>query len=275
MKYNSREWDELSVRIADLLVAEARVDDDRPEEAARLSQDRTFLFRRAAAMLGDASTGASAGQGAWPPTTGLPAASVADDLFVLKSPHSPRVADLRRVAQTLAMRWFLAEPKHKALSVISADRREGRTAVASNLACIFAQSGVRTLLIDADLRNPAIHTKFGLADAATGGPIHRSVRGVENLSVIPAATLTELRYDRFMQSALQSLIETMRDEFEVIFVDTPAAATSNEYQIAALATTGALCVTRAGVTRARRSSRMLDLCEDAGIAIVGGVMVRS
>lgn len=272
MKYNSREWDELSVRIADLLVAEARVDDDRAEEAARLSQDRTLLFRRAAAMLGDASGGA--GQSAWSPATGTGSANVADDLFVLKSPHSPRVADLRRVAQTLAMRWFLAEPKHKALSIISADRREGRTAVASNLACIFAQSGVRTLLIDADLRNPAIHTKFGLADPASG-VIHRPVRGVENLSVIPAATLTELRYDRFMQSALQSLIEAMGDAFEVIFVDTPAAATSNEYQIAALATTGALCVTRAGATRARRSSRMLDLCEDAGIAIVGGVMLRS
>ncbi|MDF0486571.1 P-loop NTPase [Sphingomonas sp. H39-1-10] len=270
MKYNSREWDELSVRIADLLVAEARVGDTLPEEAARLSRDRTFLFRRAAAMLGDASAAAGTVQSVWPPAAGP---GFADDLFALKSPHSPRVAELRRVAQTLAMRWFLAEPKHKALSIISADRREGRTAVASNLACIFAQSGVRTLLIDADLHNPAIHTKFSIADAPPGAT-HRPVRGVENLWVTPAATLTALRHDHFMQSALQSLIATMREEFEVIFVDTPAAATSNDYQVAALATTGALCVTRAGVTRARRSSRMLDLCEDAGIVIVGGVMLR-
>ena len=257
MKYNSREWDELSVRIADLLVAEGQVETGRPEEAARLSEDRTMLFRRAAAMLGDASAGRA--QDGFPAAIGLGSPTIADDLFVLKSPQSPRVADLRRVAQTLAVRWFLAEPKHSALSIISADRREGRTAVASNLACIFAQSGVRTLLIDADLRNPAIHTKFGMAEAAPEAAMYRPVRGVENLSVIPATTLIALGLDRFMQSALQSLIVDMSSVFEVIFVDTPAASTSNDYQIAALATTGALCVTRAGVTRARRSSRVLDL----------------
>lgn len=270
MKPNSRERDNVLVRIADRLVAD-RLGAGPPEAAARLEQDRAFLFRRAAALLGEATGGAALRAS----VAGVAkTAGVADDLFVLKSPHSPRVADLRRVAQTLAMRWFRAEPRHTALSIISADRGEGRTAVASNLACIFAQSGVRTLLIDADLRNPAIHTKFGVAEAMPAGPLYRAVRGVENLSVIPAATLIELKYDQFMQATLQSLIVAMTSEFEVIFVDTPAAASSNDYQIAALATAGALCVTRERVTRARRSSRMLDLCEDAGIAVVGGVMLR-
>lgn len=271
MKHASREWDDLSVRIADLLAAERRVPGEASEDTAAMVRDREVLFRRAAALLGDGlpeseQTGTS--------VKSAPSGSgVADDLFVLKSPHSPRVADLRRVAQTLAMRWFLGKPKQPALSIISADRREGRTAVATNLACVFAQSGVRTLLIDADLHNPAVHTKFGLA-APHADTICRAVQGVENLSVIPAAALIERKSDRFMQSALQMVIETMRTEFEVIFVDTPAAATSNEYQIAGLATLGALCVTREGVTRARRSSRVLDLCEDAGITVVGGVMLR-
>jgi protein-tyrosine kinase len=269
MEQASREWDDLSGRIADLLAAERQRTGDAAEDTAALAKDRELLFSRAAALLADAPRQAPAASiKALPPGLG-----VADDLFVLKSPHSPRVADLRRVAQTLAMRWFLGKPKQPALSIISADRREGRTAVAVNLACIFAQSGVRTLLIDADLHNPAIHAKFGLAEPRAG-TICRPVQGVDNLAVIPAAALLELKSDGFMQSALQSVIETVRSEFEVIFVDTPAAATSNDYQIAGLATAGALCVTREGVTRARRSSRVLDLCEDAGIAIVGGVMLR-
>lgn len=271
MEHDRQEWDDLSIRIADLLAAEGRLADQGPGDAAALKKDRDTLFRRAAALLED-DTGerdvVPAGTATAP--TGF---GVADDLFVLKSPHSPRVADLRRVAQALAMRWFRGEPNRPALSIISADRREGRTAVAINLACIFAQSGVRTLLIDADLHNPAIHIKFGLA-ASRAGAICRAVQGVENLSVLPATALVELDSDRFMRSGLQTVVETMRSEFEVIFVDTPAAATSNDYQIAGLATGGALCVTREGVTRARRSSRMLDLCEDAGIAIVGGVMLR-
>ncbi|WP_267387368.1 P-loop NTPase [Sphingomonas sp. GC_Shp_3] len=270
MEHVSREWDDLSVRIADLLAAERQRTGDAAEDHSALVKDREMLFSRAAALLADAPRQAAPASNisALPPGMG-----VADDLFVLKSPHSPRVADLRRVAQTLAMRWFLGNPKQPALSIISADRREGRTAVAVNLACIFAQSGVRTLLIDGDLHNPAIHAKFGL-DEPRPGTICRAVQGVDHLAVITASALLELKSDRFMQSALQSVIETMRSEFEVIFVDTPAAATSNDYQIAGLATAGALCVTREGVTRARRSSRVLDLCEDAGIAIVGGVMLR-
>jgi hypothetical protein len=272
MEHNRRESDDVSMRVADLIAAEGRQADRQPGDTATATQDRETLFRRAAALLGD-----EASERDRVPTIAPPAPTgfgVADDLFVLKSPHSPRVADLRRVAQALAMRWFRGEPSRPALSIISADRREGRTAVAVNLACIFAQSGVRTLLIDADLHNPAIHAKFGLATPRPGA-ICRAVQGVENLSVLPATTLVELDSDRFMRSGLQTVVETMQSEFEVIFVDTPAAATSNEYQIAGLATGGALCVTREGVTRARRSSRMLDLCEDAGIAIVGGVMLRA
>ena len=203
MEHNSRERDTLSVRVADLLAAEGRPTEDASADAATVQKDRELLLRRTAALLGDAPAARDAASRNGPAlATSL---GVADDLFVLKSPHSPRVADLRRVAQALAMRWFLGEPKRPALSIISADRREGRTAVASNLACIFAQSGVRTLLIDADLQNPAIHTKFGLAEP---GPatICQSVEGVENLAVIPASALVELNSDRFMRSALQTVI---------------------------------------------------------------------
>lgn len=275
---NNQEWDALSVRISDLLVAEGKLTGDQSEEAATLMRHRNTLVRQAAVLLdispanqGDIAFGRDLAT--VPPANG--AASGVDDLFVLKSPRSPRVADLRRVAQTLAMRWFFGETKRVALSIISADRREGRTAVATNLACIFAQSGVPTLLIDADLHNPVVHTKFDLAEPESDTNIHRGVNGVEHLSVVSAATLLELKNDRFMQSALHSLIRSMSDEFKVIFVDTAAAATSNDYQMAALATGGAMCVTRSGVTRARRSSRMLDLCEDAGIAMVGGVMLKA
>jgi protein-tyrosine kinase len=271
MEHNSRDARDASARVADLLSTSGHLTNDDGLDASTLTMDRETRFQAAAARVVD---GAAARE---PMSTRVaaspPGFGVADDLFVLKSPHSPRVADLRRVAQALAMRWFLGEPKRPALSIISADRREGRTAVATNLACIFAQSGVRTLLIDADLHNPAIHAKFGMAEPRAG-TIYRPVQGVDNLAVIPATALLEHNSDRFMRSGLQTIIDSMRSEFEVIFVDTSAAATSNDYQIAALATAGALCVTRQDVTRARRSSRVLDLCEDAGIAIVGGVMLR-
>ena len=51
----------------------------------------------------------------------------------------------------------------KTLLITSAVLQEGKTSTASNLAVVFAQSGQRTLLIDADLRRPQLHKVFGLS----------------------------------------------------------------------------------------------------------------
>ncbi|MDA2939072.1 polysaccharide biosynthesis tyrosine autokinase, partial [Acidobacteria bacterium AH-259-A15] len=52
----------------------------------------------------------------------------------------------------------------KTLMVTSSVVEEGKTSTACNLAVVFAQSGQRTLLIDADLRRPRVHKVFGLPD---------------------------------------------------------------------------------------------------------------
>ncbi|MDA2923436.1 polysaccharide biosynthesis tyrosine autokinase [Acidobacteria bacterium AH-259-L09] len=52
----------------------------------------------------------------------------------------------------------------KTLLVTSSVLQEGKTSTASNLAVVFAQSGQRTLLIDADLRRPQVHKVFGLSN---------------------------------------------------------------------------------------------------------------
>src|SRR5260370_28815540 len=54
----------------------------------------------------------------------------------------------------------------RVLMVGSAVSGEGKTSLASHLAASLARGGRRTLLVDGDLRNPAVHSMFGL----TAGP---------------------------------------------------------------------------------------------------------
>ena len=198
-----------------------------------------------------------------------------EGLVAVHDPHSSRAADLRRVAQTLALRWFNGTTGSTALSVISADRGEGRSTVAANLACIFASSGMSVLLIDADMHAPSLHSLFGLASPETVHGSGQRVSGFPNLCVVPASEIESRDAARFMHKPIQALIERRRGEFAAIFVDTSAASVSNDYLVAGLASGGALAVTREGVTRTRLATRMLNECDDAGIPVVGGVMLKA
>lgn len=202
-----------------------------------------------------------------------PSTSLIEAVSVLREPLSSSAADTRRLAQKLAVHWFRGDDVHPALSIISAERGEGRTTTAINLACVYAQATVRTLLIDADLHNPTVHEVLQLdTDAAEKGtPI--AVDGVPNLSVLPASHLSKGPQDRLVPSALGGLIDHLRSHFDVIIVDTPAAAVGEDYLFAGLATGGGLVVTREGQTKVKAIAKVLNSCEDAGIKIVGGTML--
>lgn len=198
---------------------------------------------------------------------------IANAVSVLREPLSSNAADTRRLAQKLAVQWFRGDDVHPALAIISAERGEGRTTVAVNLACVYAQATVRTLLIDADLYNPAIHTMLGVDINDTEPGIPLPVDGVPNLSILPAIHLTKGPEDRLVPSALNGVIDRLRPHFDVILVDTPAAEVGEDYLFAGLASGGGIVVTRDGQTKVKAIAKVLNSCEDAGIKIVGGTML--
>jgi receptor protein-tyrosine kinase len=200
---------------------------------------------------------------------------VSSEVVVLKEPMASTAADIRRLAQKLALHWFRGEDVRPALSVISAERGEGRTTIATNLACVYAQAGVRTLLVDADLHHPGVHSLFGFDfdDYDDRGALPFS--GVENLSVISASKLFDVEYGKIMPTALSALLERQGSEFDVILVDTTAASVSDDYLFAGLSTGGAIVATREGKTKVKAAAKMLNSCEDAGVKIVGGIMLES
>ncbi|WP_121119754.1 tyrosine-protein kinase family protein [Croceibacterium ferulae] len=202
-----------------------------------------------------------------------PSTSLVEAVSVLREPLSSAAADTRRLAQRLAVHWFRGDAVHPALSIISAERGEGRTSTAINLACVYAQATVRTLLIDADLHNPTVHVQLGLDPDASDKGVPIPVEGVPNLSVLPASHISKGPHDRLVPSALGGLIEHLRSHFDVILVDTPAAAVGEDYLFAGLATGGGLVVTREGQTKVKAIAKVLNSCEDAGIKIVGGTML--
>jgi succinoglycan biosynthesis transport protein ExoP len=109
---------------------------------------------------------------------------------------------------------------------------EGKTTLATNLALSLATIGVRTILVEGDLRNPELtrslcpRAQVGLVDVAMGrAPLHQAIL-VENatgLSVLPSprpsnvAALTEFVFSE----GLGAIFDVLRNYYDVIIVDSP------------------------------------------------------
>jgi capsular exopolysaccharide synthesis family protein len=109
---------------------------------------------------------------------------------------------------------------------------EGKTTLAANLALSYAMMGVRTLLIEGDIRNPEVTRSFcpsatvGLFDVASGRASLRQAILTDsstNLSVLPSPASDELgAMSEFAYSdGMRVIISELRRHFEMIVIDAP------------------------------------------------------
>ncbi len=84
------------------------------------------------------------------------------NIFVNARPRSTVAECLRSIRTNVMFRT--PQKKVRKLLITSAAPREGKSFTSSNLAAIIAMTGNRVLLIDADLRRPALHKRFGLTN---------------------------------------------------------------------------------------------------------------
>lgn len=135
-------------------------------------------------------------------------------------------------AARLSIQRVLRTQSAKVVLVSSALDSEGKTTFASNLALSFASLGVKTLIIDGDLRNPGLtravspRANAGLMQVATGEiPLERAILfdRSSGLSILPATVcdndniITELMFSE----EIASVIDRLRVHYELIIIDSP------------------------------------------------------
>ncbi|MBX9626029.1 MAG: CpsD/CapB family tyrosine-protein kinase, partial [Gemmataceae bacterium] len=114
--------------------------------------------------------------------------------------------------------------------VTSATQGEGKTSLAGQLAASMAGSGMRTLLVDCDLRNPSVHTLFDLGEPAAGvgevlcqeaDPADAVVpTAIPNLWAVPAGRCSARVVAAVAQGRpLEDLFNRLRGQFDFILVD--------------------------------------------------------
>ncbi len=115
--------------------------------------------------------------------------------------------------------------------ITSAERGEGKTTIASNLAVVIAQSGRRVIVVDCDLRLPTLHKVFslpnqrGLTDVLIGKMALSQVvnkTDVARLLVISSGALPPNPSELLGSPQMVNLIGKMQKNFDFVLMDTPA-----------------------------------------------------
>ena len=146
-------------------------------------------------------------------------------------------APLSSFAETLrttkvACDLVLGAKKAKLVGIVSMLPREGKTTVSKNLASMVASGNVRTLLVDADLRNPGLSRgsvsgkEGGLLNVLHGNCDWRDALVVEEesgLSILPTFPSRSLSHtaDLLTSPRMRALLAEAGETFDYIFVDLP------------------------------------------------------
>jgi capsular exopolysaccharide synthesis family protein len=147
------------------------------------------------------------------------------------------------------------------LCVTSLDASEGKSTISSNIGIILAQQGVKTLLIDGDLRRGVQHNNFkvnktpGLSEMLAWGSINdNSIKSaikpttIENLSVLTTGKNPENSQELIASVHFEKLLDLVSGWYDFVIIDSPPLQAASDAVVFAHVVDSYIAVVRAGKT---------------------------
>jgi capsular exopolysaccharide synthesis family protein len=169
------------------------------------------------------------------------------------------------------------------LMVTSASKGEGKTVTAVNLATAMAMDGKRVILVDADLRRPAVHHALGLpaspglSEVLVGiQPLAAAIQETPtaNLRVICAGTIPPNPAEVLGQRSVETLLDALAQQADVVLFDSPPCLPVTDALLLAGRMDGVLLVVHSAVTRKGAVKQAVKLLARARARMLGAVLNR-
>ncbi len=193
-----------------------------------------------------------------------------------KSPISEAYRSLRTQIQ-----YTKTEEPIRAIMVSSPGPGEGKSTSVTNLAITMAQMGAKTILIDADLRRPVLHTLFGmrkddgltnyLVGTAALEDVIRST-AVDNLYLMPSGVLPPNPSELLGSKKMKALVELLKKQYDFILLDSPPIIAVTDALVLAPFVDGVVVVLRSQRTDRDATQRAFELLNNVGAHIPGVVL---
>jgi succinoglycan biosynthesis transport protein ExoP len=199
---------------------------------------------------------------------------------VLGQPNS-QFAEAFRSLRTALMLSGVGQPPQLIL-ITSSTPAEGKSTVATNLASILAFRDARVLLIDADLRRPTVHSRFGvsgkiglstvLSGSNTLDEVLQAVPDIPNLTLLTSGPVPPFPTEMIVSQAMSSLLAECRKRYTHIVLDSPPILTITDGIVLAPQADAVLLVVRYGRASKHSVRRSRDLLQRANVRMGGTVI---
>ncbi len=162
---------------------------------------------------------------------------------------------------------------------------DDKTSVVANLAIAFAQAGNKTILVDADLRKPSLHTLWGASnerglttmmaeDAALSTPPLQTTE-VPNLLLLPTGPLPPIPADLLSNQRMNEVIGVLKARASYVLFDSPPVLAATDAALLGAKVDGVLLVVQAGHSRRDQVAQARQALERVHVRLLGAILTNA
>ena len=199
-------------------------------------------------------------------------------IYVHSFPQTPHAECFRTLKTSLT----LSPSETKCLAITSTEASEGKTTTTVNLAASYAQTGIRTLLIDADMRRPGLSRLLEVRGNGGLSEVLRAESDIPQLcrertvpTVVPLLDILPCG-PRILNAGMLLSMPTLADvldwavaEYDQVIVDCPPTLPVSDAAIVGRFVDGLLFLMNPDKTHRRSVTRAIDQLRSMGLKIVG------
>ena len=197
-----------------------------------------------------------------------------------RSSHSEGIRQIRANIQ-----FATANQTGKVILISSPGPQEGKSTLVANLGIAMAQTGKKTIIIDADVRRPSIHKLFDGVQKEPGLSNHLADLQVDSDSIVQATQVDNLHIissgptppnpgELLGSTGMNGLLRHLEEEYEVVLVDSPPLLIVADGSILASQAAGVIVVVHGLKTRSSALQSALDVLGKTQVRVLGVIITR-
>ncbi|MEP2653487.1 MAG: CpsD/CapB family tyrosine-protein kinase [Paraglaciecola sp.] len=199
-------------------------------------------------------------------------------LITALKPDHPFSEKIRLLRVQLTLRWLKDK---KSISIFGDDASVGTSLICANLAISFAQFGIKTLLVDANMRKPSQHELFKLTNTNGFSQILASRSGTEaiqnlphfkNLSILTSGPLPPNPVELLGREEMQALVKTLDNSYDVVIYDCPSVKEHSDAYILTSLIKGVVITSKRNSSKLSNFENIVDKVNLSGGNLIGAVI---